>query len=278
MKLRMLAPLAMLLPYAAAAQQPVFDTHVHLWNGEKSIEAYEAQLRDTGQTMTRFGGILMATAGQPDKTRKENDDLLALAKAHPQLVPIPSVHPYDGPAAIEELRRLAGKGVSAIKLHPHTQQFDVTDARVLALCKEAGTLGIVVILDNANIIAGDSENLFNLAVKASKTTFIFTHMGAMNFRFWNTILLARTAGEFYSDNIHFDISATVTIVADSPLEEEFVWTMRNIGIDRIVLGSDYPQFSLAKTVDALDRLDLEPAERDKIRYDNARRLLLRPAS
>lgn len=278
MKLRMLAPLALLLPHAAAAQQPVFDTHVHLWNGEKSIEAYEAQLKETGQTMTRFGGILMATAGQPDKTRKENDDLLALAKAHPELVPIPSVHPYDGQAAIDELRRLAGKGVTAIKLHPHTQQFDVTDARVLALCKEAGTLGVVIILDNANIIAGDSENLFNLAVKASKTTFIFTHMGAMNFRFWNTILLARTAGEFYSDNIHFDISATVTIVADSPLEEEFVWTMRNIGIDRIVLGSDYPQFSLAKTVEALDRLDLEPAERDKIRYDNARRLLLRPAS
>lgn len=278
MKLRMLAPLALLLPPTAAAQQPVFDTHVHLWNGEKSIEAYEAQLKETGQTMTRFGGILMATAGQPDKTRKENDDLLALAKAHPELVPIPSVHPYDGQAAIDELRRLAGRGVTPIKLHPHTQQFDVTDARVLALCKEAGTLGVVIIFDNANIIAGDSENLFNLAVKASKTTFIFTHMGAMNFRFWNTILLARTAGEFYSDNIHFDISATVTIVADSPLEEEFVWTMRNIGIDRIVLGSDYPQFSLAKTVEALDRLDLEPAERDKIRYDNARRLLLRPAS
>lgn len=70
----------------------------------------------------------------------------------------------------------------------------------------------------------------------------------------------------------------MTIIVDSPIEEEFVWTVRNIGIDRIVLGSDYPQFSLARTVEALDRLDLEPAERDKIRYDNARRLLLRPAS
>jgi hypothetical protein len=35
-------------------------------------------------------------------------------------------------------------------------------------------------------------------------------IGEPNFRFWNTILFARTAKDFYKDNIYFDISATVT--------------------------------------------------------------------
>jgi predicted TIM-barrel fold metal-dependent hydrolase len=75
------------------------------------------------------------------------------------------------------------------------------------------------------------------------------------------------------DNIYFDISGTVLLAADSPIEGEFVWTLRNIGIDQVLLGSDYPQFSLAHTLDALERLDLDESEKVKIRYTNALRLL-----
>jgi predicted TIM-barrel fold metal-dependent hydrolase len=74
------------------------------------------------------------------------------------------------------------------------------------------------------------------------------------------------------DNIYFDISATVVLAAGSPIEQEFVWTLRNIGIDNVLLGSDFPQLSLAQTLDALDRLDLDESEKAKIRYGNARRL------
>jgi predicted TIM-barrel fold metal-dependent hydrolase len=144
---------------------------------------------------------------------------------------------------------------------------------VLELVQHAGALGIVVLMDNANIIAGDSESLFNLAVSAPKTKFIFAHIGGLNFRFWNILAVARTAKDFFMDNIYFDISGTVVLAADSPIEEEFVWTLRNVGIDHALLGSDYPQFSLAQTLDALHRLDLDESEKAKIRYGNAQRLL-----
>jgi len=71
-------------------------------------------------------------------------------------------------------------------------------------------------------------------------------------RFWDTIVFARTAKNFCKHNIYFDISATVTLVAGSPIEPEFVWTIGNIGVDHIMLGSDYPQFTLRQTVDALE--------------------------
>jgi uncharacterized protein len=269
-----LALLLLFISRTAAAQEDVFDVHVHLWNGEKSIQEYLSQLKSTQQAVTRFGGMLMAKQGQLAQTRRKNDELIALAARYPKMLPIASVHPYDGQPAIDELKRISELGVKAIKLHPHTQKFDVTDSRVHDLCKHAGELGVIVLMDNANIIPGDSEKLFDLAVKCSKTKFVFTHMGALNFRFWNILLAARTAKDFFMDNIYFDISGTVVFLADSPLEEEFIWTIRNVGVDRVLLGSDYPQISLAQAVDALARLNLDPGDRNKIRYDNARKLLL----
>ena len=207
------------------------------------------------------------------KTKAKNDELIALSKQNTQLLPICSVHPLDGDAAMQEIRRLSVLGVKAIKLHPHTQKFEVTDERVINLCKEAGQLGLVVLMDNANIKPGDSENLFDLAIKCSDTKFIFAHMGGFNFRFWNIIPVARTAKGFYKNNIYFDISAMVVLLADSPVEDEFIWTLRNAGINNILLGSDFPQYTLKQAVDALDRLDLKQEEKNEILFENARRLL-----
>src|SRR5262245_49913278 len=266
--------------YPSSAQDPTFDLHVHLRNGATSIDEYEAQVTSAKRQVTAFGGMWFggphqALQGDVEQTRAQNDALIALASTHPKMLPIATVHPYDGQAALEELKRVAGRGVKVLKLHPHTQKFDVADPRVLELVQQAGALGVVVLIDNANIIAGDSERLFDLAVSAPKTKFVFAHMGGLNFRFWNILALARTARDFFMDNIYFDISGTVVLAAGSPIEKEFVWTLRNVGIDRVLLGSDYPQFSLAQTLDALERLDLDDSEKARIRYSNALTLLKR---
>jgi predicted TIM-barrel fold metal-dependent hydrolase len=271
------AALLLVISHAAIAQDAVFDVHVHLRNGEASVEEYEAKIDPAkvqlaGFGAMWFGGPNQALQGEVEDTRARNDGLIALAAKHPKMLPIATVHPYDGQAAINELKRVAGRGIRVLKLHAHTQKFDVADPRVLALVREAGALGVVVLMDNANILPGDSENLFNLAVKAPKTKFVFAHMGALNFRFWNILALARTADDFFMDNIYFDISGTVVLVADSPIEDEFMWTLRNVGIDHVLLGSDYPQLSLAQTVDALERLDLDEGEKSRIRDGNARKL------
>jgi predicted TIM-barrel fold metal-dependent hydrolase len=277
-KIPAFAALLLFLSHPSTAQDPTFDLHVHLRNGAESIAEYEAQVTSATRLVTAFGGMWFggprqALQGDVEHTRAQNDALIALASKYPKMLPIATVHPYDGLAALEELKRVRGRGVKVVKLHPHTQKFDVTDPRVLELVHQAGALGVVVLIDNANIIAGDSEHLFNLAVRAPKTKFVFAHVGGLNFRFWNILALARTARDFFMDNIYFDISGTVLLAADSPLEREFVWTLRNIGIDHVLLGSDYPQFSLAQTLDAFERLDLDASEKAKIRYTNALRLL-----
>ncbi|MCR6701651.1 MAG: amidohydrolase family protein [Dokdonella sp.] len=271
------ALLTMLLLTGVAAAAPVFDVHVHLRDGETSLRAYEADAKAAGLELAGvgamwFGGPNQARQGETGRIRAGNDGVIALAARHPTVLPIATVHPYDGAAAIDELARVAAAGVKVLKLHAHTQRFDVADPRVAALVRKAGTLGITVLLDNANILPGDSEKLFNLVVAVPQTRFILAHIGGLNFRFWNVLALARTADGFAMKNLYFDVSATVIVVAGSPLADEFVWTLRNVGIDQVLLGSDYPQISLASTVNALDRLPLTDEEKARIRVGNARKL------
>ena len=268
-----------LLAWAAGAraQAPVFDVHVHLREGGTSLREYRADAARDGIELAGigamwFGGPRQARQGDPDAIRRGNDGVIALARAHEDVVPIATVHPYDGDAALEELARVAGLGVGVLKLHPHTQRFDAADPRVRTLARRAGELGMVVMFDNAGILPGDSEKLFDLAVQVPGTRFLFAHAGGMGFRFWNVLALARTADGFGMDNVFFDLSATVVAVAGSPVADEFVWTLRNMGIDRVLAGSDYPQFGLSTTVEALRKLGLDDAERAKILSGNARRL------
>ena len=273
----LLAALAALAGAPARAQSPTFDMHVHLHRGEASLREYEAQQQAAGQPLSGFaamwfGGANQALQGAPADIRARNDALIALAARRPGMLPVATVHPYDGDAALAELQRLAARGVKVVKIHPHTQKLDAADPRVLTLVTRAGELGLFVLMDNANILPGDSEKLFNLALAAPRTTFIFAHLGGLNFRFWNILKAARTAENLFGENIYFDISAIVAIVADSPVAEEFVWTIRNVGAEHVLLGSDYPQYSLEANLKALDRLSLTPAEKTMIRSGNAARL------
>ncbi len=241
------------------------------------MHEYDAQVKSAGIDAAGFagmwfGGPNQALAGHRAQVRRNNDAHLALTAKFPQMLPIATVHPYDGAAALAEVDRVASLGFKVLKLHPHTQKFDPADRRVLAVVSRAGERGMIVLMDNASIIPGDNEKLFNLALEAPRTKFIFAHLGGMNFRFWNVIRAAKTAQGLYADNIYFDIAATIVLLKDSPLQAEFVWTIRGVGTDHVLLGSDYPQFTLAETLAAFEKLDLTPDEKSEIRYGNAQRL------
>ena len=275
----LLLSIALLTPSLSAfAQDAVVDTHVHLHKGEASLAEYRAQLKAANQSVDAFGamwfgGPNQALAGNPADISQRNDALIALAAKNADMIAIATVHPYDGDAALAEVDRVAAGGVRLLKIHPHTQKFDAADPRVLTLVKHAGEKGMIVVMDNASIVPADNEKLFNLALAAPKTRFIFGHMGGLGFRFWNILALARTAENLFADNIYFDISASVILAADSPIEEEYVWTIRNVGVDHVLIASDFPQISLPRTLEAFAKLDLTDAERAKIRSGNARKLL-----
>jgi predicted TIM-barrel fold metal-dependent hydrolase len=76
-----------------------------------------------------------------------------------------------------------------------------------------------------------------------------------------------------ASNVWFDISAIATTYVDSPVQAEFVWTMRTVGIDRILFGSDWPVDTPGVAAAAVRRLGLSEAEQRQVFHDNAAKLL-----
>src|SRR3546814_18006876 len=119
-----------------------------------------------------FGGPHQARQGDLDAIRAGNDGVIALAARHPEVVPIATVHLYDGQAALDELARVAAAGVRVLKIHALTPGFDVFDPRGTALLRRAGPLRMTVLTDHANILPWDSDQQFHLLVRVPGTYYI----------------------------------------------------------------------------------------------------------
>lgn len=259
---------------------PIIDAHAHVrtgandWTGDPAQPEGVAALRalDAKAGIDRSALIVVATGG-PEAARKKNDALLALAAKHRKhFYPVASVHPADGGAALAELDRLAGLGVKQIKLHPNSQEFDVADPAVAAVTQRAGERGMAILIDCFNPFdPGQFGKLLKLALMQPKTRFVLAHMNYTAFRDTATVGLLRGMGG--GQNIYFDLSAIAVAYADSPVEPELVWTMRKIGMDRIIFGSDWPVHEPGAALDAVRRLGLTAEEQRLVLHDNMAALL-----
>jgi predicted TIM-barrel fold metal-dependent hydrolase len=259
---------------------PIIDAHAHLRLGEQDglmpshpmgTDALRALDNSAGVAQSAL--IVIAQRGVPALTREQNDAVIATAAASGgRFYPVVSVHPADGEAALVELERLAKRGVREVKLHPNTQNFDVADPTVAAVVKKCGELGLVVLFDSYKPWDSNQMGKFViLAVQHPDTRIVLAHMGFSQFREAVTFGQLKKLGR--SNNVWFDISAIATTYAGSPVEAELVWTMRTVGIDHILFGSDWPVDTPALAALAVRRLGLTPSEQRQVFHDNAVQLL-----
>ncbi|MBO9707839.1 MAG: amidohydrolase family protein [Caulobacter sp.] len=259
---------------------PIIDTHAHIRTSDDNGLTDEhprgtAALRalDQAAGVQRSALIVMARKGDMAATRALNDALLAAVAADPQhFYPIASVHPADGDAALSELERLARLGVREIKLHPNSQQFDVADPAVARVTEKAGQLGMAVLFDSYNPLdTNQLGKLMMLSFQQPNTRFIFAHMGFTQFRELQTLATMRKLGR--GGNVWFDISAIAPAYAGSPVQPEFVWTLRRHGMDHVLMGSDWPVDTPATAVAAVRALGLTADEERLVLHDNAAKLV-----
>jgi len=265
--------------YADDYTGPIIDTHAHLRLGEHDgllpshplgTDALRA-LDDTAG-VTQSALIVIARKGVPEKTRQQNDAVMAAAKAsNGRFYPVVSVHPADGKAAFDELERLAKLGAKEVKLHPNTQNFDVADPDVAAVVKKCGELGLAVLFDSYKPWdANEMGKFLLLAVQNPKTNIVLAHMGFTYFR--EVVSFAQLKKIGMPVNVWFDISAIATAFAGSPVQPELVWTMRTYGIDHILFGSDWPVDTPGDAAAAVRRLGLTETEQRQVFHDNAAKL------
>jgi predicted TIM-barrel fold metal-dependent hydrolase len=70
-----------------------------------------------------------------------------------------------------------------------------------------------------------------------------------------------------------DISAIAGLFAGSPFAEQLTWVLRQLGVDRVLFGSDYPVEDPVRALEATGKLGFTDAELAAIMHDNAAELL-----
>jgi hypothetical protein len=254
------------------------DTHAHLLfqafnrlNPEVpgTVDTLLAQMRQAG--VARAGVVTMAPRGDMERTRRENDQLLAAVHAHPdRFFAIASVHPDDGDDALAELERVARAGAKAIKLHPNTQQFDLAAPSVAAVVAKTAELGLVVLFDGYSPFdAGQLGKFLVLAVSHPKARLVIAHVGGPRFAELGALVAVMKQYPWYARNLWVDLSAMSVLYARSPYAEQFAWAVRAVGTDRALFGSDFPAYSEPSSVTAVSSLGFDAAEQRAIFHDNA---------
>jgi uncharacterized protein len=259
---------------AAPYRGPIIDAHAHLRTGES-----DATGPDHPQGTARVRGLdahagiaktalIVIAGGGPEAVRRKNDALLAAVAADPaHFYAVASVHPADGEAALAELARLQRAGVKMIKLHPNAQEFDVADPAVARVTARCGELGMAVLFDSYDPFdPGQIGKFVKLAMSQPKTRFVLAHMGFTRFR--ETMVFALFGKLGAARNVWFDTSAIAVTYADTPMRAELVATMRKIGMDRIIFGSDWPVYTPTEALAAVHQLGLTAAEEKKVFHDN----------
>ncbi len=280
MKFRLCVSLILALPETGPAlaetpyRGPIIDAHAHLRTGDSDAMSPAHSKGTTGlRALDAAAGIsksalIVIAGGGPDAVRAKNDALLAVVAADPaHFYAVASVHPADGDAAMAEIERLAARGVKFIKLHPNSQEFDIADPAVAKVTEKCGALGMTVLIDSYDPFDPKQVGKFlKLTMSQPKTRFILAHMTFTRFR--EVMVFAMVPKLGGARNVWFDTSAIAITYAESPVKAELVWTMRQVGMDRMIFGSDWPVDSPAAALAAARKLGLTAAEQKLVFHDN----------
>lgn len=162
--------------------------------------------------------------------------------------------------------------MKVIKLHPNTQNFDVSDPAVAAVVERCGERGLAVLFDSYKPWdLSEMGKFVLLSVSHPKVKIILAHMGLTSFR--EALTFAEIRKLDIEPSVYFDLSAIATTYAKSPVSTELVWTVHQIGVEHFLFGSDWPIDRPADAVRAVRDLGFTPGEQRKIFHDNAKALL-----
>jgi hypothetical protein len=202
--------------------------------------------------------------------------LCDVGAAHPRLLPFVTANPAvagadDAEAHLDEA--FGDWGARGLKLHPiaiRTYPDDPGLAGVYAACERAG---VPIVFHGGPDVRGYGwsvpERFAALAAARPGLAVIVAHLGGAAWR--EAAALAAAA-----PHLVFDLSEIVNWIGapQAPTAEEVVSLVRAIGVERVLLGSDFPWYSPVDTVSAVEALPgLSAAERDAILGENAARLL-----
>lgn len=210
------------------------------------------------------------------RLREFNTWACELARPLPQLVPFvaadPGVLPGDeGAAHIRDM--VENHGARGIKLHPVLQGFHMADRRMWPMYGACQELGIPIVAHSGPSRGGEpyaEPHAFEETLKAfPELKIVLAHMGGGTWR--QALEVARTY-----PNAYFDCCEIIqwTGASNAPSDYELARLIRDIGPERVMMGSDFPWYDLDHCVERIMELPvLSNEEKQAILGANAARIM-----
>ena len=202
---------------------------------------------------------------------KRQPSIKACLAVDPALLPVPDL--------VDHVRRLAADGGAlGIKLHPPVQRLNLADQSlwpVFELCQE---MGLRVVSHSGPSPSGQQygePDAFRPLLNAfPELPIVLAHMGGAA---WQQ--LPRLADEY--PHVMFDCCEIIEWLGASraPTSEQLVDLIRSVGVDRVMMGSDFPWYDMGHTVTLVKGLPgLSDVERQAVLGGNAARFFHLPAA
>lgn len=218
-------------------------------------------------------GLLQQMLG---RLQRRNEWTCEVAREHPQLFAFISLDPAmgeEGMAAEVELRRR--QGAHGIKLHPAAQRFYPNDRRLWPAYELAQEAGMPIIYHSGAFTLGprpvdhaQPEHFPDVLAAFPRLTVVMAHLAFGKFE-----ACAELAGAY--PNVFFDCCFIINGTEPEPRlsDEEAAAALRQVGVERVMFGSDYPWFDPALDAERIRGLPLTEDEKRAVLYDNAARVL-----
>jgi len=235
----------------------------------------ESLLPDELQGEDRARAISQLEETMGDRFRAFNRWLVDGLASVPQITPFVGVDPWalSPQENVEHLREMAGRGARGIKLHPVVQRFEPGDARMQPIYQACQEMGLAVLSHTGAAKGGERHaepNGFAPVLQAfPELTVILAHLGGG--RWTQTVDLSRSF-----PGVTFDLCEIIewTGAPNAPTMEELAGMIREVGPERVMLGTDFPWYDLDRTAGLVMDLPLLGAqEKEAILGGNAVRLL-----